>query len=102
MKNRALNGDLVAYEILPKDQWKLRKTDLALSLVGGDKSSEVPVQMSNEVKYRGVIHTVHTVDEQFLQRTAKVVGILEKVHTRKAMGYAIGIDRIRNYSSLIG
>eukprot|EP00116_Pleurobrachia_bachei_P002052 sb/3462314/ len=92
-KNRALNGDQVAYEILPKDQWKLRKTDLALSLVGGDKSGEVPVQMSNEVKYRGVIHTVHTVEEQFLQRTAKVVGILEKVHTRKAMGYAKGYNQ---------
>ena len=87
-QNRALNGDLVAFQILPKEKWKLNKPELISDLIGLNANSKLPVIGDNEVQFEGKIYNARNVEEKFLQKTAKVVGIIEKIHPRKAMGYA--------------
>ena len=105
-RNRALNGDVVALEILPKDDWKIMKEELnynglslgdpdqehanvdnvtlnvekmAISNGEGPHSAETPSN-SHQIK-------VEEVPEQFLQKTAKVVHLVEKKHSRVATGH---------------
>ena len=88
-QNRAFSGDLVAYQILPKEKWKLNKADLVADLISPSNGvSEYPVVGSNDVTFCGKIYNSENVEEKYLQKSAKVVGIIEKVHPRKAMGYA--------------
>ena len=87
-QNRAFNGDLVAFEILPKENWKLNKSELLTSLIGNStKEADLPIMGQNEIKFQGKTYDATNVEEKYLQKTAKVVGIIEKVHPRKAMGY---------------
>ena len=88
-QNRSFNGDLVAYKILPKEKWKLNKAELVTYLIGsGGSGSEYPVLGSDNVTFQGKVYTSENVEEKYLQKSAKVVGIIEQIHPRKAMGYA--------------
>ena len=105
-RNRALNGDVVALEILPRKDWKIMKGELdynGLSL--GDPDQEHAnvdnvtlnlgkMSMSNgdephsaETPSKSHHITVEEVPERFLQKTAKVVYIIEKKHSRVATGH---------------
>ena len=86
-KNRALNGDIVVAKLLDREHWKLNKSELTSSLMGSGTES-MPVIGENSVTYDNKEYNVDNVEEKFLQKTATIVGILEKKHPRKAMGYA--------------
>ena len=88
-QNRAFNGDLVAFKILPRDKWKLNRSELLTSLIANSsKEVDLPVMDQNEISFQGKIYNVRNVEDKYLQKTAAVVGIIEKIHPRKAMGYA--------------
>ena len=103
-RNRALNGDVVTLEILPRDDWKIMKGELdyngltlgkpdqehahvdnvtlnfdKMSISNGDGPAETPSKSSHI--------TVEELPEQYLQKTAKVVYIIEKKHSRVASGH---------------
>ena len=87
-QNRAFNGDLVAFEILPREKWKLNRSELMTHLIGdSSKGSDLPVMGQDEITSNGKSYNAGNVEDKFLQKTAKVVGIIEKIHPRKAMGY---------------
>ena len=94
-KNRALNGDIVVAKLLEREHWKLNKGELTSSLMGSGTES-MPVIGENSVTYDNKEYNVDNVEEKFLQKTATIVGILEKKHPRKAMGYAKVYNR--NYA----
>ena len=104
-RNRALNGDVVALQILPRGDWKIMKEELdynGLSL--GDPDQEhanvenvtlnvEKMSMSNgeephsaETPSKSHHITVDEVPERYLQKTAKVVHLVEK-HSRVATGH---------------
>ncbi|KAJ7354819.1 DIS3-like exonuclease 2 [Desmophyllum pertusum] len=112
-RNRALNGDVVALEILPRDKWKVMKEELDYSGVTvrdadhnhasvdnvTEKLDSLSMSPGNSTQ-SPVTPTVHTpgtphkdrididkIPEQFLQRTGKVVHIIEKKHSRVASGH---------------
>ena len=88
-RNRALQNDIIGFEILPRAQWKVDKQALAEFLIlTNPKAKDKPVQTEAGVEFMGQSYNVNNVEERFLQTTAKVVGIFEKKHPRKAMGYA--------------
>ncbi|XP_063675436.1 DIS3-like exonuclease 2 [Bolinopsis microptera] len=88
-QNRAFNGDLVAFEILPRENWKLNKSELMTNLIGNSsKDTDLPVMGQDEISFQGKSYNALNVEDKFLQKTAKIVGIIEKIHPRKAMGYA--------------
>ncbi|KAM3605193.1 uncharacterized protein V6R79_022077 [Siganus canaliculatus] len=122
-RNRALNGDIVVVQILPRDQWKVMRSDTDCE---GLSESETQIK-ENKVKTgkknaAGVPKPDDVVDEQstnkdevipkvqnisltkttgeplqdtsiqgsngeILQKTAKVVYIVEKKHSRAATGF---------------
>ena len=105
-RNRALNGDVVALEILPRDDWKIMKGELdynGLSLGNPDpghpnadnvtlkldkmllSNGEEPHSPKTHSKSHHI--TVGELPEQYLQKTAKVVHIIEKKHSRVASGH---------------
>ena len=93
-RNRALQNDIIGFELLPRDQWRVDKTALTKSLmIANPNAEEKPVKTEKGVDYLGHSYNVCNVEEKFLQKTAKVVGIFEKRHTRKAMGYAKVLDK---------
>ena len=105
-RNRALNGDVVALEILPRNDWKIMKAELdynGLSLENHDEEHANvdnvtlnldKMSMSNgeephspEIPSKSHHITVEELPEQYLQKTAKVVHIIEKKHSRVASGH---------------
>lgn len=105
-RNRALNGDVVALEILPRDDWKIMKGELdynGLSLgdsnkehanvetviLNLDKMSVSNGDDSQSAETPSKIHdiTVDEVPELYMQKTAKIVHIIEKKHSRVATGH---------------
>ena len=102
-RNRALNGDIVALEILPKQKWRIMKDELdyngitldinyveetiggldSLSLSPGNESQSPSTSASGHIDKP---INVDQVPEEFLQRTGKVVYIIEKKHSRVASG----------------
>lgn len=110
-RNRALNGDIVAMKILPEDNWKVVREELTYNSIIPDlKGKNIEdatkcieaLTMSPSADHQSpsvaISHKspassdkdgyidVNQVPEQFLQRTAKIVFILEKKHTRVASG----------------
>lgn len=109
-RNRALNGDVVALEILPTEKWKIMKEELvyngftpnhnhvsveeatesldALTLSPGNEvqSPVTPILQTPGSKQRKNHIDINQVPEKFLQRTGKVVYIIEKKHSRVASG----------------
>ncbi|KAL4608149.1 DIS3-like exonuclease 2 isoform X1 [Arapaima gigas] len=124
-RNRALNGDVVVVKILPRDQWKVMKSDTdgegsseqesgtdragapAGSKVDGpspdviveaqysDGEEEQADTLATRVEKMNIgasgsvcnCGQPETVADKFLQRTAKVVYIVEKKHSRAATGF---------------
>eukprot|EP00123_Amoebidium_parasiticum_P017821 comp23998_c0_seq1/m.42718 comp23998_c0_seq1/g.42718 ORF comp23998_c0_seq1/g.42718 comp23998_c0_seq1/m.42718 type:complete len:941 (-) comp23998_c0_seq1:35-2857(-) len=75
-RNRALNGDRVAILVNPKDKWRILKRQYAEET--GKREEELT---NNPDDY----------PDNFLRPTGKVVGILEKVHNRVAIGLVVGL-----------
>ena len=107
-RNRALDGDVVALEILPKENWKIMHEEMKYNEDLVEKTAEklTNLQLTSEEEDDNHVETsaatppgspqspsnkhktdVNEVPEQYLQRTAKVVYILEKKHPRIACGY---------------
>ncbi|XP_061550801.1 DIS3-like exonuclease 2 isoform X1 [Phycodurus eques] len=101
-RNRALNGDIVVVQILPREQWKVVRSDTDCE---GASESETqkgnPVQpaqkkmvraprVSVEDQHRDQDHLENSFPPQsngeVLQMTAKVVYIVEKKHSRAVTG----------------
>ncbi|XP_028393112.1 DIS3-like exonuclease 2 [Dendronephthya gigantea] len=106
LRNRALDGDVVALEILPKENWRIMHEEMKFHETPVEDATEklANVQLTSEEKDIGENHVgkgsdfskspgkqdkinIHEVPEQYLQKTAKVVYIIEKKHTRIACGY---------------
>ena len=106
LRNRALDGDVVALEILPKEDWRIMREEMAFHEAPVEDVMEklANVQLTSEEgavgdsdlgkggdtsKSPGKQHelNVHDVPEKYLQKTAKVVYIIEKKHTRVTCGY---------------
>ena len=104
-RNRALNGDIVAIEILPKEKWKIMHNEMNYheDLVDGVAERLSKLQLTSEEEDNTTNNVtpsspkksaskqqkndVDDVPDKYLQRTAKVVYIIEKKHTRVACGY---------------
>uniref|UniRef100_A0A8C9RNY7 DIS3-like exonuclease 2 n=1 Tax=Scleropages formosus TaxID=113540 RepID=A0A8C9RNY7_SCLFO len=126
-RNRALNGDIVVVKVLPRDQWKVMKSDTdgegsseqesGTDRAGAPAGSKVTCSSADvivEAQYSdGEEEQTHTdalatrvekmniktlgstsnflepqnVADKFLQRTAKVVYIMEQKHSRAATGF---------------
>lgn len=98
-RNRALSGDVVALEILPREKWKVMKEELDYNGVTSDNhhaenvteslspgnESSVPHTPASTHKEKHI--DIDQVPEEFLQRTGKVVYIIEKKHSRVASGH---------------
>lgn len=92
-RNRALNRDIVAVQILPRDQWKVVRSDCESA-----SESEMPLKQAAKNLNRQLNNnhepnksqdkpcTAHFSDDE-LQKTAKVVYIVEKKHSRAATGF---------------
>lgn len=105
-RNRALHGDVVALEILPRDDWKIMKGELdynglalgepeqeranienvilnldAMAVSEGEnsQSSETPIRIHHM--------TIDELPDLYMQKTGKVVHIIEKKHSRVATGH---------------
>ena len=102
-RNRALNGDVVAVEISAREKWSVMEGEMRyhenhVQEVAGkllqlkmtsdeeDPNSEKNVN-ANKSSGKHERIDVGEIPEKFLQRTAKVVYIVEKKHTRVACGY---------------
>ncbi|XP_072297199.1 DIS3-like exonuclease 2 [Eucyclogobius newberryi] len=101
-RNRALNGDIVVVQILPRDQWKVVRSD---SDCDGASETETPRKQTatagNKQLNRPKDGGQHSsANDQFqdkpsaskfnddeLQKTAKVVYIVEKKHSRAVTGF---------------
>ncbi|XP_051944055.1 DIS3-like exonuclease 2 isoform X1 [Hippocampus zosterae] len=100
-RNRALNGDIVVVQLLPREQWKVVRSDTDCEGVG-----EAEAQKGNLIQ-KNIAQAQHTsVEDQrqfaskdhlentstsqsnsdVLQMTAKVVYIVEKKHSRAVTG----------------
>ena len=111
-RNRALNGDVVALKILPREKWKVMKEELdyngitpehnhvnvdeatkgldALTLSPGNELQPASTRGSSDSPgkaHKGNHIDIDQVPEQFLQRTGNVVYIIEKKHSRVASGH---------------
>lgn len=102
-RNRALNRDIVAVKILPRDQWKVVRSD---SDREGASESETPRKQTIKIMNKQMDRpdcnhdstancareskdkpsTAQFSDDE-LQKTAKVVYIVEKKHSRAATGF---------------
>lgn len=102
-RNRALNRDIVAVQILPRDQWKVVRSDsdregasesealrkqtariMNKQLDRSDSDQDPTTNCTEESKYKP--STTQFSDDE-LQKTAKVVYIIEKKHSRAATGF---------------
>ncbi|XP_068197004.1 DIS3-like exonuclease 2 [Antennarius striatus] len=106
-RNRALNGDIVAVQVLPRKEWKVVRSDTEC-----EGCSKLEVQKENPVQkiayspkpqliHNKVYTTLETSltdtgdplegpsapNHEKLQRTAKVVHIIKKKHSRVVMGF---------------
>ncbi|KAF7223023.1 DIS3-like exonuclease 2 isoform X1 [Nothobranchius furzeri] len=105
-RNRALNGDIVVVQILPPEQWKVRSdTDTE-----GVSESEIQKDHKRMAAQKNVVHHSCATDEvvnrfqkislsdaedpstsrangEITQKTAKVVYIIEKKHSRAVTGF---------------
>ena len=118
-RNRALNGDVVALEIFPREKWKIMTEELDYNGLTGkitehnnvDKLSErlgtLVVSPGNNTQspstrsvhsattsdhtpatpHKGHHIDINQVPDEFLQRRAQVVSIIEKKHSRVASGH---------------
>ncbi|XP_076601394.1 DIS3-like exonuclease 2 [Chaetodon auriga] len=120
-RNRALNGDIVVVQILPREQWKVVRSDTdcegasesesqrdnmvqtALKKTAHVPSPDVIVedQYSDQDELIRAVHSTSLTDTgepledsstpqsngELLQKTAKVVYIVEKKHSRAATGF---------------
>uniref|UniRef100_A0A8C7YA90 DIS3-like exonuclease 2 n=1 Tax=Oryzias sinensis TaxID=183150 RepID=A0A8C7YA90_9TELE len=75
-RNRALNGDIVVVELLPQEQWKV---------ITYDHLSQNSKSLKYERQWSEGSSTPQT-NEKTLQKTAKVVYIVEKKHSRAVTG----------------
>lgn len=112
LRNRALEGDIVALQLDPRNKWKVMKSELddhQASLEATNLENEVKKDENVEVLAQKLDDTHLTpnrktsspsskhgtpnkprnadVPEEFLQRTASVVYIIEKMHSRAAGGH---------------
>ncbi|XP_029971606.1 DIS3-like exonuclease 2 isoform X2 [Salarias fasciatus] len=112
-RNRALNGDIVVVQILPREQWKVVKSDTdceeageseiqtAEGKAGRPPGSEVDgagrsdgqlvhrsqnLALTDSARKSGE-DSVPQANGEALQRTAKVVYIVEKKHSRAVTGF---------------
>lgn len=109
-RNRALNGDIVVVQVLPREQWKVVRSDTDTSEGASEGTSESETRREHLVqkaqkKAERTSRPEHlnttltdTGDlledpstprstEEILQKTAKVVYIVEKKHSRAATGF---------------
>ena len=104
-RNRALNGDVVALEILPRDDWKIMKGEMDYNGLTLDDTEQERANIENVISGldamsvsngessqspETLVRTRMTKEElpdQYLQKTAKVVDIIEKKHSRVATGH---------------
>ncbi|XP_050978429.1 DIS3-like exonuclease 2 isoform X2 [Labeo rohita] len=112
-RNRALNGDVVVVKVLPPEQWKAVSGDInertsanqtapkAPDVMVKDhynKDDEVIGEMKNvslhdkgpitqSVQHASVFNTSGSSSERAMQRTGKVVFIIEQKHSRAASGF---------------
>lgn len=105
-RNRALHGDVVALEILPRDHWKVMKEEMDYDRLASGYSEQErgnvenitlnleTMSVSEGVNSRSPVTPMKTnhittddIPEQYLQRTGKIVYIIEKKHSRVATGH---------------
>lgn len=111
-RNRALNGDIVAVQILPRDQWKVMRSDTDCEGasesetqreqmgVKTEKKKKKKEQLTRPVGHSGQNPTANGInyeprdnpstshhDEDTLIKTAKVVFIVEMKHSRAVTGF---------------
>ncbi|KAG1937810.1 DIS3-like exonuclease 2 [Pimephales promelas] len=113
-RNRALNGDVVVVKVLPPEQWKAVNGDINERTLSGQNAPKAPdviveahyneedeviSKMKNANLYDKAPITTHSVkhanacftsgssSERAMQRTGKVVFIVEKKHSRAASGF---------------
>ena len=106
-RNRALDGDIVALEILDKENWKIMHNEMKYNedMVEDTVEKLTHLQLTSEQEGNddeekkgdgtqpgspispGKKIDVNEVPDKYLQRTAKVVYIIEKKHPRIACGY---------------
>uniref|UniRef100_A0A4W6C4T4 DIS3-like exonuclease 2 n=1 Tax=Lates calcarifer TaxID=8187 RepID=A0A4W6C4T4_LATCA len=88
-RNRALNGDIVVVQVLPQEQWKVNYTHPSLCklhvLNFGTNFSELCYY--NRVWGHLEDPSTPRSNGEILQKTAKVVYIVEKKHSRAATGF---------------
>ncbi|XP_049603027.1 DIS3-like exonuclease 2 isoform X2 [Syngnathus scovelli] len=84
-RNRALNGDIVVVQILPREQWKVVKSDC-------EGISEAEAHKKNLIQKK-IVQAEHQENtfapqstSEVFQMTAKVVYIVEKKHSRAVTG----------------
>lgn len=90
-RNRALNGDKVAVDILPECDWRITTERLRDFKLLSDNETA----LSNALKELKIEDTsIENLKEsypecwqQFVQKTGRVVSILEKKHSRRTAGY---------------
>lgn len=84
--NRAVQGDLVVVELLPKDQWKSPSEKIVdQEIISRNENADVDEaeSVTTEKERRALIDEAKRThraagDEQRLQPTAKVVGIVKR------------------------
>ncbi|KAK7162556.1 hypothetical protein R3I93_006780 [Phoxinus phoxinus] len=113
-RNRALNGDVVVVKVLPPEQWKAVNGDInerTPSSQNAPKAPDVIVEahyneedevvskmknaslhdkapiITQSVKHANACFTSGSSSERAMQRTGKVVFIVEKKHSRAASGF---------------
>ena len=83
-RNRALDGDLVAHRILPREQWRVFRQKLdafkqnleTAELVGSVTAAEKLASGGQDI-----------LEDKYMQRTAEVVAILQERHSRIGIGF---------------
>uniref|UniRef100_A0A7N6C109 DIS3-like exonuclease 2 n=1 Tax=Anabas testudineus TaxID=64144 RepID=A0A7N6C109_ANATE len=92
-RNRALNGDIVVVKVLPREQWKVVRSDTDCE---GTSESEIQREHVGQMAQKKTEHTQRpdglVEDQDELQKstltdTGTVVYIVEKKHSRAATGF---------------
>ena len=96
-RNRALHGDVVALRLLPRENWKEMKNEMEYQLGEQISSPRHPSQQEKTVdrmtqsaaamSLSPDTSTHRDIPDDFLQKTACVVFIIEKKHSRIAGGH---------------
>lgn len=79
--NRALHGDVVAVELLPRDQWKRVADDKVLdqeSENAQDDADEGGDEDMTEQETEGATRDAMDIDESCLRPTGRVVGVIKR------------------------